>query len=114
MPHDPNTALTREQLHEIAIRRRDPDALALLHEIKRLRCVLVQAYQRARPLSRFIDDPDQAAALESFFSLIEDEPAIIEEASRPGARRVTPDTGPRWRHMSAEREAKLMARIRRG
>jgi hypothetical protein len=105
--------LTREQLREIAARRsRDPDARALLLEIKRLRGVVLQTYRCARRLARYTENADESAALEALFTAIVDEPVITEAPARTSAG-AQPDREPRWRHMSEEREAKLLARMRR-
>ena len=104
--------LTRDQLMALAKRRgRDPEVRALLLEIKRLRGVVLQTYRCACRLSRYTENADEGAALDAFIAAIEDEPVIRERPRRPGPAR--PDRGPRWRHMSEEREAKLLSRMRR-
>jgi hypothetical protein len=105
--------LVREELRDIAARRRrDPAVRSLLLEIKRLRGVVLQSYRCACRLARYTENADEAAALDAFIASIEDEPVITESPAGPGAR-AQPDSGPRWRHMSEEREAKLLARMRR-
>jgi hypothetical protein len=104
--------LTREQLIVLARRRgRDPEVRALLLEIKRLRGVVMQTYRCALRLSRYTENADEGAALDAFISTIEEEPAITETPRRRGESRD--DSAPRWRHMSEEREAKLLARMKR-
>jgi hypothetical protein len=120
MKDDPRSAggmlepkpLTRDQLVALARRRgRDPEVRALLLEIKRLRGVVLETYRCARRLSRYTENADEGAALDAFIAVIEDEP-VIREAPRPrGPSRS--DRSPRWRHMSEEREAKLLSRSRR-
>jgi hypothetical protein len=104
--------LTREQLIALARRRgRDPEVRALLLEIKRLRGVVLQTYRCACRLARYVEDPDESAALDAFIATIEDEPVISEAPRQRGQSGA--DKAPRWRHMSEEREAKLLARMRR-
>jgi hypothetical protein len=104
--------LTREQLVALARRRgRDPELRALLLEIKRLRGVVLQTYRCAWRLARYTENADEGAALDAFIATIEEEP-VIRETPRP--RGPSPsEHSPRWRHMSAEREAKLLARMKR-
>ena len=92
-------------------RGRDPEVRALLLEIKRLRGVVMQTYRCACRLSRYTENADEGAALDAFIAVIEDEP-VIREAPRPRGSSER-DRSPRWRHMSEEREAKLLARMRR-
>jgi hypothetical protein len=104
--------LTREQLVALARRRgRDPEVRALLLEIKRLRGVVLNTYRCACRLSRYTENSDEGAALDAFIATIEEEPVIREAPRRRGELR--PDSAPRWRHMSEEREAKLLARMKR-
>ena len=104
--------LTREQLVALAGRRgRDPEVRALLLEIKRLRGVVLQAYRCACRVSRYTENADEGAALDAFIATIEDEPTVREAPRRRGEARD--DSAPRWRHMSEEREAKLLARMKR-
>src|SRR5688572_33439196 len=104
--------LTREQLVAVARRRgREPEVRALLLEIKRLRGVVLQAYHCAFRVARYTENADEGAALDAFIATIEDEP-VIQEAPRPGGPSQS-DRSPRWRHMSEEREAKLLARMKR-
>ena len=104
--------LTREQLVALARRRgRDPEVRALLLEIKRLRGVVLQAYRCASSVSRYTENANEGAALDAFIAAIEDEPVIREV---PHSRESSQsDRSPRWRHMSEEREAKLLSRSRR-
>lgn len=105
--------MTRDQLHEIAAGRRgDEDVRALLLEIKRLRELTVAAFQRGSRALRYTEDANAAEAQERFAELFEDEPAIMEllaplKAPLPGPER-------RWPHLPEEREARLLARMRRG
>jgi hypothetical protein len=104
--------LTRDQLVALARRRgRDPEVRALLLEIKRLRGVVLKTYHCACRLSRYTENADEGAALDAFIAAIEDEP-VIRETPRSRAPSQS-DRGPRWRHMSEEREAKLLARMKR-
>ena len=104
--------LTREELVSLARRRgRDPEVRALLLEIKRLRGVVMRAYRCACRVARYTEDADEGAALDAFIAAILDEP-VIREAPQPHGSSQTDDR-PRWRHMSAEREAKLLARMKR-
>jgi hypothetical protein len=109
---DDPQALTREELVALAKRRgRDPEVRALLLEIKRLRGVVLQTYRCACRLSRYTENADEGAALDAFIAAIEDEPVLRETPRSRGASR--PDRDPRWRHMSEEREAKILARMKR-
>ena len=104
--------LTREQLTALARRRgRDPEVRTLLLEIRRLRGVVLQAYRCAGRVARYTENPEEGAALDAFIAAIEDEPVVLEAPRRSGSSK--PDRSPRWRHMSEEREAKLLARMRR-
>jgi hypothetical protein len=104
--------MTREELVALARRRgRDPEVRALLLEIRRLRGVVLQTYRCACRLARYTESPDEGAALDAFIAAIEDEPVILERPRHSGPPK--PDRAPRWRHMSEEREAKLLARMRR-
>jgi hypothetical protein len=104
--------LTRDQLKEIAARRgRDPEMRAVLLEVKRLRGVVLQAYHCACRITRYTENPDEGAALDAFISAIENEPVLNESAPRPSL--PEPERKPRWAHMSEEREAKLLARMKR-
>ena len=104
--------LTREQLIALAKRRgRDPEVRALLLEVKRLREVVLQTYRCACRLSRYTENADEGAALDAFIATIEDEPVVREAPRRRAPSK--PDRAPRWRHMSEEREAKLLSRMRR-
>jgi hypothetical protein len=104
--------MTREQLVALAKRRgRDPEVRALLLEIRRLREVVLRTYRCACLLTRYTENADEGAALDAFIDAIEDEPVILETPRQRGTAK--PDRAPRWRHMSEEREAKLLARMRR-
>jgi hypothetical protein len=104
--------LTREQLMALARRRgRDPEVRALLLEIKRLRGVVLETYRCARRLARYTENSDEGAALDAFIAAIEDEPVIREAPRSHGLAQS--DRSPRWRHMSEEREAKLLSRMKR-
>ena len=104
--------LTREELVALARRRgRDPEVRALLLEIKRLRGVVLRTYRCACRLSHYTENADENAALDAFIAAIEDEPAIREAPRRRGESGA--DNAPRWRHMSEEREAKLLSRMKR-
>jgi hypothetical protein len=110
---DQRKPLTREQLHEIAMRRRgDEDVRTLLLEIKRLHELVVQAYQRGSRALGYTEDPNEAQIRERFGELFENQPAILESEQPPRMAVLGPER--RWPHMSEEREAKLLARTRRG
>jgi hypothetical protein len=105
-------ALTREQLHEIAVRRRgDADVRALMLEIKRLRELAVAAFRRGSSVFSYTEDPHEAYLKERFAELFEDEPAVLEAMATPKLRLPGPER--RFPYLSPEREAKLLSRIRR-
>src|SRR5687767_3880325 len=78
-PSNPPMPLTRDQLHEIAVRRRgDADVLMLLLEIKRLHGVLVRAHDLTAALPHYPDDLNAAYSVRRIGELLEAEPAIDE------------------------------------
>lgn len=71
--------LTNEQLHAIGARRTaDPDVLALLSEIKRLRAMVVCADQRQRSLGNLGDGADRVLS-----ALLDGEPCVAELVRLP-------------------------------
>ena len=104
--------MTREQLQDIQARRRgDADVTALLLEIKRLRDVVAEAFQRGSRALGYTENPDEAQVRERFAELFYGEPVILESLPTRTRRLCAPQR--RWPHMSEEREAKLLARMRR-
>ena len=98
--------MTRDQLHEIAVRRRgDPDVKTLLLEIKRLRGVLVQANELAAALPR-LDGLNRDYTDQRLVELLGEEPAITE-AHRPAWPAIKQET-------EGDRAAKRRARDERG
>ena len=102
--NDP-TQLTKEQLHEIAVRRRgDPDVKALLLEIRRLHGVLVRAYELAGA-QRDQDGLNREYTDERLVELLGEEPAVIE---------AHPRRAPVKQETEGDRAAKRRARVERG
>ena len=98
--------MTRDQLHEIAVRRRgDADVKALLLEINRLHGVLAQAYELAGALPR-TEGLNRDYTDERLAELLGEEPAVIGAYPRPKAP-VTQET-------EGDRAAKRRARVERG
>ena len=100
-------AMTRNELHEIAVRRRgDADVKALLLEIKRLHGVLARAFDlhAARSAQEGLNRDYIDRQLDE---LLSEEPAVIN-AHRP------PQPAPEPRESEGDRAAKRRARQERG
>ena len=124
----PERKLTRAELREIAVRRRDDgDVKALLWEIKRLHDVVARAEKLACGLSGYAENLNQRCLLDQLRELFEDEPALTapqepaygkRKPARPseneGERRARWDREEREERELDEREAKRRAREERG
>ena len=106
--------LTREQLTEFAKRLgRNPDARALLLEIKRLRDLVFDINQHHCKLARYFDNPDDEQVVSTIIRLTGGEPVVMERMPKP-VTDYEPPPGRRWPHLSEAAEARLLARIKEG
>ena len=80
----------------------------LLWEISRLREVVHQSYTYISRLTRYTDDINERAVHGEFDNLFTNEPVVTERNPRTP---YEPSPGPRWRNMSEESEAKLIAKM---
>lgn len=107
--------LTRDQLHEIAVRRRgDADVLALLLEIKRLHGVPVRAHDLAAANPTYPDDLNASYTQQRLGELLREEPAIEAPQERSYGKPKRPEPERRYPHISDERQTKRRARDERG
>ena len=82
----------------------------LLWEISRLRDVVHRWYAYHIELSHYAQDLNELSVHDKFVDLFE-EPVIMERMPRPPHE---PSKPRRWPHMSAEQEARLVAKIEAG
>ena len=119
--------LSKEQLHEIAVRRRgDPDVKALLLEIKRLHGTLTRVEAHVSNLPHYADKVDVTlhSIVLRVVDLLAEEPGLLAEvleidvkpeteADRAEKRKLL-EAGRQYPGMTDEAALKRLARDRRG